>query len=150
MDFKKFGLELLISCLSVLVGVKSILVVVGILLFFDMLTGVWAALVKQEEIHSKKLGHTVTKMIIYQITIISAFLIEKYIITQIPITEVVAGFLALVELKSISENVLIITGLDFFNAIKQFLHRESGRVGVDKETIDKGFEFIEKSEKNIK
>lgn len=147
MDIKKFGLDLLIACGSVLVGVKAIMTVVGILLFFDLVTGVWAAIKRGEQINSKKLGHSVSKMIIYQIAILSAFLIEKFIITQVPITEVVSGFLALVELKSISENVLTISGLDFFGAIKQFLHRESSVIGLKPEIVDETIDLVEKSEK---
>ena len=134
-ELKKWGGDIVLSCLSILLGVKPIMVTIGILLFFDFLTGVWSSIKNGEEINSKRMGATVTKMILYQMAILSAFLVEKFIITQLPLTELVAGFLSLIELKSISENVFKITGINFFSSIKNILTRNGDKIGIDQELV---------------
>ena len=42
----------------------------------------------------------------------------------IPLTKIVAGFIALTEMKSISENVFNITGLNFYKKIAEYLKRD--------------------------
>jgi hypothetical protein len=37
--------------------------------------------------------------------------------------KIVAGFIALTELKSLSENIFDVTGINFYRAIKSYLNR---------------------------
>ncbi len=108
--------------LAILAPIQATMLTVGFLIFLDLATGIWAAIKRQELIKSAALRRTVSKMIIYQLAVISGFFIEKYLLEgSIPVTKVVAGFIGLVEFKSILENSNIILGTDIFKALIQKL-----------------------------
>jgi len=125
---KQIFLEVFLSVIVVLLPLKPIMYGVGVLIFFDLFTGIYASIKNGESFDKKKLFNTVSKMVLFQVSIISAFIIEKYIITQLPIIEVVAGFLSLVELQSISNNVCKITGISFFESIKSILNKSNIKI----------------------
>jgi len=111
-------LKILALIALILAPIKAALLTVGFLIFLDLVTGIWAALKRAESLQSAALRRTVSKMIIYQMAVISAFLIEHYILAEtLPMTKVVAGFIALVELKSILENSNTILGTDVFKLL---------------------------------
>ncbi len=125
---KQIFLDFLLSVIVVLLPIKPIMFGVGVLIFFDLITGIYSSVKNGEKFDKKKLFNTVSKMVLFQISIISAFIIEKFIITQLPIIEVVAGYLALVELHSISNNVCKITGISFFESIKSILNKNNIKI----------------------
>lgn len=107
----------------VLAPIKAVILTVGFLIFSDLGTGLWAALKRKEEITSAALRRTLSKLIIYQLAVISGFLIEQMILQgEVPLVKVVAGFIGLVEFKSILENSNLILGTDLF----KFLIRKIG------------------------
>ena len=115
---ENFLQKLAVMILMILAPIQAVMLTVGILIFTDLVTGIWAALKRKEKISSAALRRTVSKMIIYQIAIISGFLIERYVIVDtFPIVKVVAGFISLVELKSILENGNAILGTDIFKTL---------------------------------
>lgn len=149
-DLKQKGMELLMAGLSVILGIKPVLCVIGLLIAIDFFLGSWVSLKKGETFSSKKMSNTVTKAIIYHLFIISAFLIEKFIITQLPLLEISAGFIALIELTSISESAFYLTGINFFASLKKLLKREGSKIGIDAETVENVSDILEETKKNIK
>ena len=97
------------------------MIAVGILITIDTITGVLGAKRIGDKIESKKFGRVVTKMLVYQLLIISSHLIELYLFDLIPLVKVTLGFLAITEFLSISENFQKCTGKDFLKYIKEYL-----------------------------
>ena|SRR3972149_2396958 len=97
------------------------MVAVGLLIIIDTITGVIAARRNKETVTSKKMGGILTKMLVYQLLIISAHLCEAFLFPIIPFVKITIAFLAVVEFKSISENFQKSTGLPFLKFIKSYL-----------------------------
>lgn len=106
------------SILAVFAPVKAIIVVTGLLIGSDLLTGILAALKKGEKISSAGLRRTVTKSCVYLAAVSLGFLVETYMIDGIiPISKIVAGLIACVELKSILENLDVLNGSSMFKKL---------------------------------
>lgn len=87
-----------------------------ILIFIDLVLGVWRAKKVGEKITSKELRRSVNKICAYELAIISAFIVEKYML-DFPVVHSVTALIGLSEIKSIFENIHIITGIDFWQAL---------------------------------
>jgi hypothetical protein len=117
-DVKTFMTNLFLAGLAVLAPIKAILITVGILIFADLLTGMWAAVKRKEPISSAAMRRTVSKMLVYHLCIISGFLVETFLLAEIiPVTKLIAGVIGLIELKSLLENANIILGKDLFKEV---------------------------------
>lgn len=115
MDWLK---KVLIVSLSVLAPIKMIIITVGFLILADLITGVCASAKLKEKISSAVMRRTISKMLVYQLAIISGFMLETFILDNVlPITKIVAGVIGMVEFKSILENSNKIVGEDIFKAI---------------------------------
>lgn len=115
---KEWLTKLLIASLAALAPIHMVMITVGFLIFADLVTGVWAARKRGEDISSAALRRTVSKIVIYQLAVISGFLLETYLIDHIlPVAKIVAGVIGMVEFKSILENSNKIIGGDLFKLI---------------------------------
>lgn len=107
-----------IAMLAVFAPIQMVIIVTGVLVFADLITGIVAAKKRKEKIDSAGLRRTVTKTAVYLTAICMGFLVEKYMIDEImPISKIVAGIIGLVELKSLMENLNMIYGSDIFKDI---------------------------------
>lgn len=86
----------------------------GVLIFADVITGCKAAKVRGEEIRSNRMARTVSKIIFYSIAIILSRVMEVVFIDFIPVAQITAGYIAIVEFKSNIENIGSITGVDIW------------------------------------
>lgn len=115
---KEYLLRLLLSGLAVFAPIKGILITTGILIALDLISGISAARKRGEAISSAKLRNTVTKCLIYQVALLSGFLVEIYMLMGVlPISKLVAGVIALTELRSIWENFDVVLGGNLFKAL---------------------------------
>lgn len=106
---------LLITLLSPIHGVMA---TVGFLIVADLVTGMIAAKKRGEKINSAAMRRTVSKMVVYQIAVISGFLLETQLLHELlPVTKVVAGVIGMVEFKSILENGNTILGVNIFKEV---------------------------------
>lgn len=97
----------------------------GILITVDFVTGIWASKRKNDPITSARLRDTVDKILIYNMTILLSFLVEKYMISEaIPLLRVALGFIAISEFKSISENIERISGVNPYTKIIKYLKKK--------------------------
>ncbi len=102
--------------LALIAPIQDMLIVVGVLIGVDFVTGIWASVKRGEKITSAKLRSTVSKVLIYHIAIISGFLLERYLMDSLlPVAKLVASTIGIVEFKSIIENTTTITGKDIFS-----------------------------------
>lgn len=114
----KFLQASLVSLVAVLAPIKAVLLVSGFLIFADLISGILAARKRGENISSAGLRRTLSKMLIYNLAVISGFLVETYMVSELlPISKLIAGTISLVELKSILENLNTINGTDIFKTV---------------------------------
>jgi hypothetical protein len=112
--------------LAVFLPIKELMLTIGFLVASDMVVGIWKALKLKQRIRSRRMSDTVTKLLLYQIAIMSGFLIETFIIAElIPITKLVATVIAVIEFKSIVESIESVTGKDLWSKIKTIIGRKS-------------------------
>lgn len=117
---KQWLISIGLSLLAVLAPIKALLIAVGFLIFADTVSGILAARKRGEKISSAKLRGVVTKAFVYQICVISGFIMEKYIIDDVlPVSKIIAGAIAAVEFRSLLENSECILGYEVFEEIKK-------------------------------
>jgi hypothetical protein len=110
--------KILFVSIAALAPIKMILITVGLLVFFDLITGIWAARRKGETLKSAAMRRTISKMLIYQLTVISGFLLEHYLLDGlVPVSKLVGGVIGMVEFKSILENASTIAGEDIVTLV---------------------------------
>jgi hypothetical protein len=121
---KEFLIGLVVSILAVFAPVVPLLVTVGFLIILDFIVGVYRAWKMNEIINSRKMGNTISKMLLYQITILSLWVFEIYILGGIlPVTKIGAGMIAVTELKSIDESVERLTGIGVWKKLVKVIKR---------------------------
>ncbi len=111
--------------LALLSPLNGVLTTIMFLIVVDFITGAYAAVKKETPIKSEKIGHTISKFFIYNLVIISAFFLEKHIVDEVPFLKIIAGFIAVTEIKSILENYNEIYGVNPFKALHNLL-KQSG------------------------
>lgn len=112
----------LLSALAALAPIHAVIITVGVLVFSDLATGIFAAVKRGERITSAALGRTVSKMAVYQCSVVSAYLVEHYMIDgALPAAKLVAGLVGVVELTSILENSEKVLGVPIFATVIKFI-----------------------------
>lgn len=117
--------------LALLSPVNAIMITIVFLIVVDFITGIYAAYKYRKPIKSSRIGHTVSKFFIYNLVILSAFFLEQYIVDEIPFLKIIAGFIAIAEIKSILENYNTIYGVNPFKALINVI-----KLSPLKDTID--------------
>ena len=121
--------------------VSNLLFLVGFCIFLDTVFGLWKAKKLKEKISSRRLSSIISKMMLYQITVILFFLIDKFILNQIMLqffsvplmlTKIIALILISIKIFSIDENYRAIHQYGLWHAFK----RAVGRAKEIKKDID--------------
>ena len=99
----------------------STIIAVGVLIVIDMVFGLIGAYKQKIKISSRRLSDTLIKMLVYQLLIISGFIIETTLVDWIPFTKIVVTFISITEIISIDENFTNISGLPFINYLKNII-----------------------------
>jgi hypothetical protein len=121
---KQYITPLLASLVAVFTPVLPTLLTVGFLIALDFIVGIYRAFKLNEEITSRKMGNTISKMLLYNITILSLWVFEKYILQDaIPITKIGAALISITELKSIDESVEKLTGVGIWKKLVRIVKR---------------------------
>ena len=116
----------LFASLAVFLPIKELMLTIGFLVSADLVVGIWKAIKTKQRIRSRRMSDTVTKLLLYQLAIMSGFLIETFIISElIPITKLIATVIAIIEFKSIVESIEAVTGKDLWSKIKTIIGRKS-------------------------
>lgn len=124
--------KILIILSAFLMPIKPLIILVGLMIFLDTIFGVWKCKKKGVKVTSKGLSSIVSKMVLYQSSVILFFALEKWIVgdfilvfTSIPLflTKLIATLLVGIEITSISENIEEATGLSIWQRIKVMLGR---------------------------
>jgi hypothetical protein len=112
--------------------ISGILIMIGVLIAIDTFTGIWKANKLKEKISSRKLSGIISKLALYEITVIMFFLIDAFILNDIiltffsvpfMLTKIVALVLASIEVLSINENYKVVKGIDLWQSMKLLFSR---------------------------
>lgn len=121
---KQYITPLLASLVAIFTPVVPTLLTVGFLITLDFIVGIYRAFKLNEAITSRKMGNTISKMLLYQSMILSIFLLETFILADIlPLTKIAASLISVVEIKSISESIEKITGVNIWYKMTRMLRR---------------------------
>lgn len=99
-----------------LLPVQNAIIVTVLIVFLDLVLGVSASLKEGYRISSRSLRRTVSKILVYEITIILAYVIEAYMIDY-PLLKAATGLIGIVEGKSCLENLYRLTKVDLLKII---------------------------------
>jgi hypothetical protein len=125
-------LTLISICFAFFLPISGILIMIGVLISIDTITGIWKANKLGDKISSRKLSSIISKLALYEITVIMFFLIDKFILNEIiltffsvpfMLTKVVALVLSSIEVMSINENYKIVKGIDLWQSMKLLFSR---------------------------
>lgn len=90
----------------------------GVLIFADLITGIWAATKRKEPVTSKGISRTLAKIFLYEAALALSYLVHQYMTGDIlPADKLVAGLIGIIELRSILENMNAINGTPVFAAV---------------------------------
>ena len=95
------------------------------LIVVDFVTGYRASFKKKERFSWPKVWNSMNKVVFYTSVVFAGWIIESKIIPGIPFMRLVAGFLALTELRSILFNFKVIFGIDVWDYIRAAIQRKS-------------------------
>ena len=125
-------LKLITICFSFFLPISGILGLLFALILSDTATGIWKAKHLKHEITSRKLSAIVSKLLLYELTVIMFYLIDFYILNDIiltffsvplMLTKVLALVLASIEIMSINENYKVVKGIDLWQSAKLLFAR---------------------------
>jgi len=125
-------LKLITICVSFFLPISGILGLLFALILSDTATGIWKAKHQKHEITSRKLSAIISKLLLYELTVILFFLIDYFILNDIiltvfsvplMLTKVLALVLASIEIMSISENWRIVKGVNLWQSAKLLFTR---------------------------
>jgi hypothetical protein len=112
--------------------ISGILIMIGVLICIDTFTGIWKANKLEDKITSRKLSAIISKLALYEVTVIMFFLIDQFILNDIiltffsvpfMLTKVVALVLSSIEVMSINENYKVVKGIDLWQSMKLLFAR---------------------------
>ena len=97
--------------------ITAAIIGLGVLILADVVTGCKAAKMRGEEIRSNRMARTISKIIFYSIAIILSRVMEVAFMDWMPVAQITARYIAIVEFKSNMENIGSITGVDVWKHI---------------------------------
>jgi len=124
--------KLLAVISTFLMPISGLLFLVGFVIVLDTITGVWKSIKHKVPITSRGLSAIISKMLLYQVTVIMFFMIDQFILNKIilqffsvelMLTKVLALILVSIEVMSINENYKAVKGLDLWQAMKNLFAR---------------------------
>lgn len=105
-----FGL--LLAILAVFAPAKGMILSAAALITIDLVTGILASRKQGIPVTSAGLRRTISKLLVYEVAIMLAFITQQYLMPEIPVANIASGFVGVTELTSCLENINIIGGGD--------------------------------------
>jgi hypothetical protein len=115
-----------------LMPISGLLFLVGFVIVLDTITGVWKSIKNKVKITSRGLSAIISKMLLYEVTVIMFYMIDQFILNNIILqffsvelllTKILALILVSIEVMSINENYKAVKGLDLWQAMKNLFAR---------------------------
>lgn len=118
-------LRIVTVLLLMFLPIKASLITALVLIILDFIFGVWASIKRGEKVTSTGFKRTVIKVMVYELCIMLAYLVEHYL-TQgfLPATNIASSFVGLTELKSILENLEDIANMPILQLLMNKLSQQ--------------------------
>ena len=120
--------KLIILLIAFFTPIVTAMIACGLLITIDTIFGVINAKKNNISITSRKFSMILTKLLVYNLLIISAHLVELYLFASIPMVKITIAFLGITEFYSIGEKFNLITGKNFIKYLKDTLNNITKRV----------------------
>ena len=112
------------SVFGVLAPVTTIIYTLTFIIFLDFVFGIVKSIKLKQEVTSRKMSQSISKVFLYNLLIIGLFLIDKYILqTGIGLEKVGASLIILVEIRSIDEHFIKLFGYSLWDKISEQFKR---------------------------
>jgi phage-related holin len=122
--FKRHTGELITFMIMFFSPVKAAILSIILLALFDFITGVSASYKLGNKITSRRMYSSIVKVTMYSTLILASHLIEAHLMDYLPMVKLATSSVALVELKSLYENVSVVLGIDLWSALKAVMDRK--------------------------
>ncbi|MFC5046968.1 phage holin family protein [Aquimarina hainanensis] len=122
--------------LTILSPVNAVMITIVFLIVVDFITGSYASYKSKVPISSERIGNTISKFFIYNLVILASYFMEEHIVDEIPFLKIIAGFIALTEIKSIMENFNKIYGVNPFKALINLLKKSELKDAIESMSKD--------------
>ena len=123
---------LLISFCLFFAPIKGLLIAVGVAIALDTIFGIFKAIRIKEEINSRRMSNIVSKFVLYQMSVLLLFAIDKFLLGEFFkiwfqidnfFTKVVAIILIFIEMTSIKENFEVAFKVNVWKLLKTTIQR---------------------------
>ena len=127
-----YSMQLLAIVSSFFMPISGILILIGMSVILDTLTGVWKSRKLKTPITSKKLSAVISKILLYEVTVMLFYLIDYFILNDIILTffsvelmttKILALVLVSIEVISINENYKAVKNIDLWQSLKNLFAR---------------------------
>ena len=127
-----YAIQLMAIVSSFFLPISGILILIGVSVILDTITGVWKSYKLKTKVTSRKLSAVISKILLYEVTVMLFYLIDYYILNDIVLTffsvsllttKILALVLVSIEVISINENVKKVKGLDIWSSLKNLFAR---------------------------
>lgn len=127
-----YSMQLFAIVSSFFLPISGILILIGVSVILDTLTGVWKSRKLKTPITSRKLSAVISKILLYEVTVMLFYLIDYYILNDIILTffsvnllttKILALVLVSIEVISMNENVKSVKGIDIWQSLKNLFAR---------------------------
>lgn len=124
--------KLMAIIFSFFLPIVGILILIGAAVLLDTISGIYKSRKLKQPITSRKLSAIMSKILLYEATVILFYLIDYFLVNEIVysffsiemlVTKVLALTLVSIEVVSINENYRAIYGKDIWSALKNLFAR---------------------------
>jgi len=129
---QSYSMQLFAIVSSFFLPISGILILIGVSVILDTLTGVWKSYKLKTKVTSRKLSAIISKILLYEVTVMLFYLIDYYILNDIVLTffsvellttKILALVLVSIEVISMNENVKSANGTDIWKSLKNLFAR---------------------------
>jgi hypothetical protein len=131
---RTFLLQILAALLLFFAPIQELVMAVGLAIMLDTFTGIYKSvkLSGWKSIRSRKLSNIISKMVLYEVSIIVLYPIDKFLLNELFLnilsvqffsTKVACVLLILVELTSIKENIEAALKINIWQVLKRAISR---------------------------
>jgi len=127
-----YSMQLIAIVSSFFMPISGILILIGMSVILDTITGVWKARKLKTPVTSRKLSAIISKILLYEVTVMLFYLIDYFILNDIVLTffsvelmttKILALVLVSIEIISINENFKAVKGIDLWASLKNLFAR---------------------------
>ena len=142
-----YSAQLMAIVSSFFLPIVGILILIGVSVIVDTITGIWKSYKLKTKVTSRRLSAIISKILLYEVTIMLFYLIDFYIVNDIVlvffsvellVTKILALVLVSIEVISINENYKAVKNIDLWQSLKNLFARAK--------EVTQDFKDINKSE----